>query len=56
MKVDYKGITFKSYQELLDKFYKDKPITLLTNGESNAKLVKGITEKNECSYYALITT
>ena len=41
----YKGITFKSYQDVLDKLYKDKPITLLTMGESNSKLKKGILIK-----------
>lgn len=45
MKVEYKDKTYKSYPDLLDKLYKGKPITLLTDGESNAKLVKGITEK-----------
>ena len=45
MKVKFKGKTFKSYQDILDKLYKDKPITLLTMGESNSKLKKGITEK-----------
>lgn len=45
MEVKFKGKTFKSYQDLLDKLYKDKPITLLTMGESNSKLKKGITEK-----------
>lgn len=54
MKVDYKGITFKSYQELLDKFYKDKPIPLLTSGESNSKLKKGITEKMSVSIMHLL--
>ena len=44
MKVEYKDKTYKSYPDLLDKLYKGKPITLLTDGESNAKLVKGITE------------
>ena len=44
MKVKFKGKTYKSYQDVLDKLYKDKPITLLTMGESNSKLKKGITE------------
>jgi hypothetical protein len=44
MKVIFKNKTYKSYQDLLDREYKDKPITLLTAGESNAKMVKGITE------------
>jgi len=44
MKVEYKDKTYKSYPDLLDKLYKGKPITLLTDGESNAKMVKGITE------------
>ena len=45
MKVIFKNNTYKSYQDLLDREYKDKPITILTKGESNAKLKKGITEK-----------
>ena len=45
MTVIFKNKTYKSYQDLLDKEYKDKPITILTNGERNAKLKKGITEK-----------
>jgi len=45
MKVIFKNKTYKSYQDLLDKEYKDKPITILSKGETNAKLVKGITEK-----------
>ena len=44
MKVKFKGKTYNSYQDVLDKLYKDKPITLLTMGESNSKLKKGITE------------
>jgi hypothetical protein len=44
MKVSYKDKTFKSYNDLLAKLYKDKPLTLLTKGESNSKLKKGITE------------
>jgi len=45
MTVIFKNKTYKSYQDLLDKEYKDKPITILSKGETNAKLVKGITEK-----------
>ena len=45
MTVIFKNKNYKSYQDLLDKEYKDKPITILTNGERNAKLKKGITEK-----------
>ena len=45
MKVIYKNKTYKSYQDLFDKEYENKPITLLTNGESNSKLKKGITKK-----------
>ena len=41
----FKNKTYDSCQDLLDKEYKDKPITILTNGERNAKLVKGITKK-----------
>ena len=40
MKVIFKNNTYKSYQDLLDREYKDKPITILTKGESNAKLKK----------------
>ena len=45
MKMILKNKTYPSCQDLLDKEYKDKPITILTNGERNAKLVKGITKK-----------
>ena len=45
MKVIFKDKNYKSYQDLLEREYRDKPITILTNGESNAKLKKGITEK-----------
>jgi len=45
MKMILKNKTYDSCQDLLDKEYKDKPITILTNGERNAKLVKGITKK-----------
>jgi len=45
MKMILKNKIYPSCQDLLDKEYKDKPITILTNGERNAKLVKGITKK-----------
>jgi len=54
MKVNYKDKTFKSYNDLLDKLYKDKPLTLLTSGESNSKLKKGITEKMSVSIMHLL--
>ena len=56
MKVKFKGKTFKSYQDILDKLYKDKPITLLTMGESNSKLKKGITEPLEAITFPYLTT
>ena len=45
MKMILKNKIYPSCQDLLDKEYKDKPITILSKGETNAKLVKGITEK-----------
>ena len=45
MKIIFKDKDYESYQDLLEREYRDKPITILTKGESNAKLKKGITEK-----------
>ena len=54
MKVTFKNKSYNSYPELLDKLYKDKPLTLLTSGESNSKLKKGITEKMSVSIMHLL--